>query len=141
MSEAMPAARRPTPSCTARARRRGRGGLRGQQQGHGDAEDASGHHDGEHRDEAPRDRWGTKASRKATLVMGTRNLLLLLQSKISGFAPTQVEGKSLKVVALAGPQSFWAGSSGTQRLLVRMRLKGGSPPRSRSARRWTSSAS
>jgi hypothetical protein len=36
---------------------------------------------------------GTKASRKATLVMGTRNLLPLLQSKISRFAPTQVEGR------------------------------------------------
>jgi hypothetical protein len=71
----------------------------------------------------------TKASRKATLVMGTRNLLPLLQSKISRFAPTQVEGKSLKVVALAGPQSFWAGQSSTQRLLVTMRLKGGSPPK------------
>jgi hypothetical protein len=62
-------------------------------------------------------------------VMGTRNLLPLLQSKISRFAPTQVEGKSLKVVALAGPQSFWAGRSSTQRLLVTMRLKGGSPPK------------
>jgi len=71
----------------------------------------------------------TKASRKATLVMGRRNLLPLLQSEISRFAPTQVEGKSLKVVALAGPQSFWAGQSSTQRLLVTMRLKGGSAPK------------
>ena len=84
---------------------------------------------------------GTKAGRKAKLVMGKRNLLPLLQSKISRFAPTQVEGKSLKVVALAGPESFWAGTSGAKRILVTMRLKGGSPPRSQSARRWTSSGS
>lgn len=72
---------------------------------------------------------GTKAGRKATLVMGTRNLFPLLQTKISRFAPTQVEGKSLRVVALAGPQSFWAGRSPKERILVTMRLKGGNPPK------------
>jgi hypothetical protein len=48
---------RPTPSCAAHARRRRPGGLRRQQQGHGDAKDASGHDDGERRDAAPSDRW------------------------------------------------------------------------------------
>ena len=66
---------------------------------------------------------------KARLVMGTRNLFPLLHGSISRFAPTQVEGKSLTVVALAGPQSFWAGRSAKERILVTMRLKGGSPPK------------
>ena len=70
-----------------------------------------------------------RTSRKFTLVMGKRNLLPLLQTRIRRFAPTQVEGHSLKVVALAGPQSFWAGRSRKQRILIVMRLKGGSPPK------------
>jgi hypothetical protein len=70
-----------------------------------------------------------KASKKATLTMGTRNLVPLLQTRIRRFAPTQVEGHSVKVVALAGPTSFWAGRNRNQRILVTMRLKGGSPPK------------
>jgi hypothetical protein len=70
-----------------------------------------------------------KASKKASLTMGTRNLVPLLQTRIRRFAPTQVEGHSLKVVALAGPTSFWAGRNRNQRILVTMRLKGGSPPK------------
>jgi hypothetical protein len=70
-----------------------------------------------------------KASKKFTLVMGTRNLLPLLQTRIRRFAPTQVEGHSLEVVALAGPTSFWAGRNRKQRILVTMRLKGESAPK------------
>jgi hypothetical protein len=70
-----------------------------------------------------------KASKKASLTMGTRNLVPLLKTRIRRFAPTQVEGHSLKVVALAGPTSFWAGRNRNQRILVTMRLKGGSPPK------------
>ena len=68
-----------------------------------------------------------KASKKATLTMGTRNLVPLLQTRIRRFVPTQVEGHSVKVVALAGPTSFWAGRNRNQRILVTMRLKGGEP--------------
>jgi hypothetical protein len=70
-----------------------------------------------------------KTSKKATLTMGTRNLVPLLQTRIRRFVPTQVEGHALKVVALAGPTSFWAGRNHNQRILVTMRLKGGSPPK------------
>lgn len=63
-----------------------------------------------------------------TLVAGKRNLLPLLKASIKRFAPTQVEGKSLQVVALAGPEAFWAGRNSGQRILVKMRLKGGDPP-------------
>ena len=66
---------------------------------------------------------------KATLETEDRNLLPLLGGNIGRFAPTQIEGKSLRVVALASPESFWAGRSRGQRILVKMRLKGGSPPR------------
>lgn len=74
---------------------------------------------------------GSPKTKKGTLTMGTRNLFPLLQTRIRRFAPTQVEGNSLKVVALAGPTSFWAGRNRKQRLLVTMRLKGGSAPKIR----------
>ncbi len=59
-----------------------------------------------------------------SLLMGKRNLLLLLEGDLRRFAPTQVEGKSLEVVALAGPEAFWAGQK-PKRILVKMRVKGG----------------
>jgi hypothetical protein len=70
-----------------------------------------------------------KTSKKGTLTMGTRNLLPLLMTRIRRFAPTQVEGHSLRVVALAGPTSFWAGRNRKQRILVTMRLKGDTAPK------------
>jgi hypothetical protein len=66
---------------------------------------------------------------KAKLVTGKGNLLPLLQGDLSRFVPTQVEGTSLKVVALAGTDSFWAGRSNKERILVTMRLKGNKPPK------------
>ena len=72
---------------------------------------------------------GTKPSGKATLVAEKRNLLPLLQGDLSRFVPTQVEGKALKVVALAGTDAFWAGRSSDQRILVTMRLKGSEAPK------------
>ncbi len=69
---------------------------------------------------------GTKSG-KPSLLMGTRDLLQLLEGDIRGFAPTQVEGKSLRVIAVVGPEAFWAGRT-PKRILVKMRLKGGSPP-------------
>ena len=72
---------------------------------------------------------GKGKNRKATLVAGKRNLFPLLKGSIKRFAPTQVEGKNLKVVALAGSDAFWAGRSRTERILVKMRLKGGSAPK------------
>lgn len=65
---------------------------------------------------------------KGTLVTAKRNLMPLLRTDLHRFAPAQVQGKSLQVVALAGPASFWAGRSSDQRILVTMRLKGGSAP-------------
>lgn len=70
-----------------------------------------------------------KKGGKATLVAGKRNLFPLLKGNIKRLAPTQVEGKNLKVVALAGSDAFWAGRSRTERILVKMRLKGGSAPK------------
>jgi len=70
-----------------------------------------------------------KASKKATLTMGTRNLAPLLNTRIRRFVPTQVEGHAVKVVALAGPTSFWAGLNRNQRILVTMRLKGTDAPK------------
>ena len=62
-------------------------------------------------------------------MIGKRNLLPLLKGSIKRFAPVQVEGRSLQVVALAGRDAFWAGRGKAQRILVKMRLKGGSPPK------------
>ncbi len=69
---------------------------------------------------------GTKSG-QASLLMGTRDLLQLLEGDIRGFAPTQVTGKSLNVIAVVGPDGFWAGQS-PKRILVKMQPKGGSPP-------------
>ena len=66
---------------------------------------------------------------KPKLVTGKRNLLPLLQGDLTRFVPMQVEGTSLKVVALAGPDSLWAGRSSKLRILVTMRLKGNKPPK------------
>lgn len=70
----------------------------------------------------------TKPAGKATLLIGRRNLFPLLNTSIRRFAPTQAQGKSLRVVALASSAAFWAGRSRSQRILVTMRLKGGDPP-------------
>jgi hypothetical protein len=72
---------------------------------------------------------GKGKNRKATLVAGKRNLFPFLKGSIKRYAPTQVEGKNLKVVARAGSDAFWAGRSRTERILVKMRLKGGSAPK------------
>jgi hypothetical protein len=61
---------------------------------------------------------------KGSLLMGKRDILPLLGGNLQRFAPVQVEGKDLKVIALAGPESFWAGRTSSQRILVHMRLKG-----------------
>jgi hypothetical protein len=71
----------------------------------------------------------TGTAKEATLVIGKRNLLPLLKGSIKRFAPVQVEGRSLRVVALAGQDAFWAGLGKTERILVKMRLKGESPPK------------
>jgi len=63
------------------------------------------------------------------LVMGNkRNLYPLLGGSLQRFAPTQVNGYSTRVIALAGPESFWAGRSRRQRILVKLRLKGAKTP-------------
>lgn len=69
--------------------------------------------------------------RKNRLLMGTRDLYPLLGASLQRYAPTQVTGKSSRVIALAGPTSFWAGSSRSKRILVTIRLKGGKAPKLR----------
>jgi hypothetical protein len=64
---------------------------------------------------------------KPSLTTATGSLLQLLDGNISPFAPTQVEGRSLRVIAVVGPDAFWAGRA-PKRILVKMRLKGGAPP-------------
>ncbi|MEK6275109.1 MAG: hypothetical protein AABM30_07195 [Actinomycetota bacterium] len=66
---------------------------------------------------------GTKRG-KGTLLMESRDLVPLLGGNLQRFAPVQVEGTALKVIAVAGPESFWAGRSSSRRILVKMRLKG-----------------
>ena len=43
--------------------------------------------------------------------------------------PNQVRGSSVNIVQVAGTDSFWAGRNAKQRILVKLNLKGGKPPR------------
>jgi hypothetical protein len=69
------------------------------------------------------------------LLIGKRDLYPLLGQNLQRFAPTQVTGKSVKVVALAGPESFWAGRGPGKRILVTLRLKGANGPKLRAGRK------
>jgi hypothetical protein len=66
----------------------------------------------------------TKANR---LFLGKRDLYPLLAASLTQYVPDQVQGNSLKVVQVAGVDSFWAGRNRKQRILVKLNLKGGSP--------------
>jgi hypothetical protein len=72
---------------------------------------------------------GTGKKSPGTLKIGKRNLLPLLKGSIRRFAPTQVVGSSLQVVALVGSDAFWAGLGPNKRILIKMRLKGGKAPK------------
>jgi hypothetical protein len=68
----------------------------------------------------------TKANR---LLLGKRDLYPLLTGDLRRYVPDQVRGKSVYIVQIAGIDSFWAGRSPKQRILVKLNLKGKSPPR------------
>jgi hypothetical protein len=70
----------------------------------------------------------TKSGGKAALVIAEGSLFPFLGKSIRRFAPTQVQGTSLRVISLVGPDGFWAGKSRSLRIFVKMRLKGGAPP-------------
>jgi hypothetical protein len=69
-----------------------------------------------------------KAAHGSSLLMEKRDLYPLLTKSVARYAPTQVTGKNVKVIALAGSESFWAGRSASERILVHIRLKGSSAP-------------
>jgi len=66
----------------------------------------------------------TKGNR---LLLGERDLYPLLAGDLTRYVPNQVTGKSVKVVQVAGVDSFWAGRNAKQRILVKLNLKGKSP--------------
>jgi hypothetical protein len=69
----------------------------------------------------------SKSGGRATLTTAAQDIFPLLGGDIGRFAPTQVEGRSLQVLTLVGRDAFWAGRA-KRRVLVKMRLKGKSPP-------------
>jgi hypothetical protein len=68
----------------------------------------------------------TKGNR---MLLGKRDLYPLLAGNLRRYAPDQVRGKSVSIVQLAGSDGFWAGRNAKQRILVKLNLKGGKPPR------------
>ena len=69
-----------------------------------------------------------KGPRGSALLMGTQNLYPLLGKDLAAHTPTQVTGTNIPIVAIDGPDTFWAGRSKTERLFVHIRLKGESAP-------------
>jgi len=70
-----------------------------------------------------------KPSSKANrLFMGKRDVYPLLAGNLSRYVSSQVRGGSVSVVQVAGIDSFWAGRSDSQRILVKVKLKGKNPP-------------
>jgi hypothetical protein len=73
----------------------------------------------------------TKGNR---LLLGKRDLYPLLAGDLTRYVPNQVRGKSVYIVQPAGIDSFWAGRSAKQRILVKLNLKGKNPPRLQAGR-------
>jgi hypothetical protein len=69
------------------------------------------------------------SSKANRLRLGKRDLYPLLAGSLVRYVPNQVTGKSVTVVQPAGIDSFWAGRDAKQRILVKIDLKGKSPPR------------
>jgi hypothetical protein len=67
--------------------------------------------------------------RGGTLLVNGNDLYPFLGGNLLRVADSQVTGKSVPVIEVAGDRSFWVGSSKTQRLLVVLNLKGSSPPK------------
>lgn len=69
-----------------------------------------------------------KTSRGGTLLVNGNDLYPFLGGNLLRVANTQVEGKAVPVIEVAGDRSFWVGRSKAQRLLVVLNLKGSAPP-------------
>ena len=67
--------------------------------------------------------------------VGERDLYPLLAASLSRYTPNQVRGKSVKIVRVEGTDGFWAGQGATQRILIKLSLKGGKPPKLEAGRR------
>ena len=63
------------------------------------------------------------------LGVGERDLYPLLAASLSRYVPNQVRGKSVKIVQVEGTDGFWAGRGAKQRILIKLNLKGGKPPK------------
>jgi hypothetical protein len=68
------------------------------------------------------------SSKGSQLLLGARDLYPLLAGSLSQYVPNQVRGTSVKVVQIAGTDSFWAGRNAGRRILVKLNLKGGKTP-------------
>ena len=71
----------------------------------------------------------TPPSKGNRLLLGERDLYPLLAASLSRYLPNQVRGKSVKIVRVEGTDGFWAGRGVKQRILVKLNLKGGKPPK------------
>jgi hypothetical protein len=69
--------------------------------------------------------------RGGTLMAGSQDLYPALAGSLTKFANQQAIGSGVTVVSVVGKESFWAGRSRTQRLLVVINLKGEAPPKVR----------
>ena len=81
---------------------------------------------------APRRRFRRRPPSKGNrllLGVGERDLYPLLAASLSRYTPNQVRGKSVNIVQVEGTDGFWAGRSAKQRILVKLNLKGGKPPK------------
>jgi hypothetical protein len=69
------------------------------------------------------------SSKTNRLLLGNRDLYPVLAGNLSRYVPNQVRGKSVDIVQVVAPDSFWAGRSAKQRILVKLNLKGKSSPK------------
>jgi hypothetical protein len=75
------------------------------------------------------------SSKGNRLLLGQRDLYPLLAASLSRYVPNQVRGKSVKIVQVEGTDGFWAGRGAKQRILIKLSLKGGKPPKLEAGRR------
>jgi hypothetical protein len=64
-----------------------------------------------------------------TMVANNQNLYPFLPSTLSQFANTQVAGKNVPIESIVNDETIWVGLDNSQRLLLRINLKGQSPPK------------
>ena len=78
---------------------------------------------------------GAALEQREPLFLGERDLYPLLAASLSRYVPNQVRGTSVKIVRAEGTDGFWAGRGAKQRILVKLSLKGGKPPKLEAGRR------